>query len=434
VTWSARFRVREWLRGSLWVVPIAGGVIGLVLSELSVIFDRHVSLPSTFTYSTGTAASLLSTVVGAMIALTGFVVTISVLVVQMATGTFSARYMRLWYRDPVLKAVLAWLIGTLTFSYSLLRRNGSGTVPGIGVTLAGIFVSIGLVLFLVFLDRFVHRLRPVAVASVVARAGRRTVRVPTADVSDATLAAIPAQPALTVRAPHAGAIQAYDRAGLLRFAEQRDALLVLPHAVGDYVSTGDRLVEVHGPGASEWPDRELLGLIALGVERTIEQDVAFALRVMVDIANKALSAAVNDPTTAIQVLNQLGDTLLHLGRTPGLNGVQAMGDTGGRLRVVMPAHRFEDLLSLGVTEIRIYGVSAIQVMRRLRSLLEDLRETVLEPYAAAVDAELARLDATVAERWGSGVDGDLAEAPDPQGIGGAPSLRARLRAVRAEAS
>jgi hypothetical protein len=59
---------------------------------------------------------------------------------------------------------------------------------------------------------------------------------------------------------------------------------------------------------------------------------------------------------------------------------------------------------------------------------------VLEPYAAAVDAELARLDATVAERWGSGVDGDLAEAPDPQGIGGAPSLRARLRAVRAEAS
>src|SRR5262249_33854780 len=148
------------------------------------------------------------------------------------------------------------------------------------------------------------------------------------------------------------------------------------------------------------------------------------------IANKALSAAVNDPTTAIQVLNQLGDTLLQLGRTPNLNGVRAMGDAGGRLRVVMPTHRFEDLLSLGVTEIRIYGASSIQVMRRLRSLLEDLRETVIDPYAAAVDAELARLDATVAERWGAGVDGDLAVLPDPQGIGGAPSLRARLRAVR----
>ncbi|HST17447.1 MAG TPA: DUF2254 family protein [Gaiellaceae bacterium] len=322
------------------------------------------------------------------------------------------------------------MIGTLTFAYSLLRRNGSGTVPGVGVTLAGIFVSFGLVLFLVFLDRFVHRLRPVAVASVVARAGRRTARAPAGDVTDATLAAIPSQPAATVRAPRAGAIQAYDRPGPLRYAERRDAVLVLPHAVGDYVSAGDRLIEVHAAGASEWPEREVLGMIALGLERTIEQDVAFALRVMVDIANKALSAAVNDPTTAVQVLNQLGDTLLHLGQTPNLTGVHSSSDGTGRLRVVMPAHRFEDLLSLGVTEIRIYGATSIQVMRRLRALLEDLRETVLEPYAAAVDAELARLDATVDARWGGGVDGDLAEIADPQGIGGAPSLRAGLRAAR----
>src|SRR4051812_11089040 len=71
---------------------------------------------------------MLTTVVGAAVGLTGFVVTVSVLVVQMATGTFSARYMRIWYRDGILKAVLAVLVGTFTFSYSLLRRVG-GTRP-----------------------------------------------------------------------------------------------------------------------------------------------------------------------------------------------------------------------------------------------------------------------------------------------------------------
>jgi uncharacterized membrane protein len=65
---------------------------------------------------------VLAAVVGASVALTGFVVTVSVLIVQMATGTFSARYMRLFYRDAALKAVLAVLVGTMTFSYALLRH------------------------------------------------------------------------------------------------------------------------------------------------------------------------------------------------------------------------------------------------------------------------------------------------------------------------
>ncbi|HEY7399020.1 MAG TPA: DUF2254 family protein, partial [Gaiellaceae bacterium] len=128
MTWSIRFRVRQWLRGSLWVLPVAGAVVGVAFGQLSILLDRHVTLPAGWQYSPGTASTLLSAVVGSMVALIGFVVTISVLVVQMATGTFSARYMRLWYRDRVLKAVLAWLLGTLTFSYALLRRTDTGKV------------------------------------------------------------------------------------------------------------------------------------------------------------------------------------------------------------------------------------------------------------------------------------------------------------------
>ncbi|HEX6762179.1 MAG TPA: DUF2254 domain-containing protein [Gaiellaceae bacterium] len=418
MTWSIRFRMRQWLRGSLWVVPVVGGLLGVLVGALSVVLDRRVTVPASWQYSPGTASTLLSAVVGSMVALIGFVVTISVLVVQMATGTFSARYMRLWYRDRVLKAVLAWLLGTLTFAYWLLRRTDTGNVPNIGVSVVGSFVIVGLTLFLLFLDRFVHRLRPVAVATIVAAAGRSTFERSTATVSDADLAVVGERPALAVPATEAGVIQAVDRDGLVRFADRHDAVLVLPHAVGDFVSRGTTLIQAHGDGLPGPARRDLLGMVALGVERTIEQDAAFAIRIMVDVANKALSAAINDPTTAIQVLNEIGDTLGALGRVPKLTGITAFGGRDGRVRVLMPAHRFEDMLSLGVTEIREYGAASVQVMRRLRALLEDLRESVLDEYAPLVDEQLARLDATVAASWGDRVDHDLARVADRQGIGG----------------
>jgi len=432
VTWSIRFRLRQWLRSSLWVVPLAGALVGLLASAASIELDRHLTLPSSWQYSASTAGTLLSSVAGAMVGLIGFVVTISVLVVQMATGTFSARYMRLWYRDPMLKAVLAWLFGTLTFSYSLLRQNEAGSVPNLGVTLAGLFVAIGVVLFLLFLDRFVHRLRPVAVAALVAAAGRQSGSLPDREISALDLAALGEPPAFVVAVRAHGAIQAVDHAGLVAWAERHDAVLVFLQGVGDFVSAGTPLVEVHAADTPASGEDQLLGMIALGVERTIEQDVAFAIRIMVDIANKALSAAVNDPTTATQVLNHLSDTLHSLGRTRHLDGVTVLADARGQARVLMPAHRFEDLLSLAVTEIREYGARSIQVVRRLRALLEDLRQAVLPEYAGAVEAELARLEATVAESFGDRIDLDLAHVADRQGIGGPPRLHSRVLVREAE--
>ncbi len=109
-----------------------------------------------------------------MVALLGFVVTIGVLVVQQATGTLSPRYMRLWYRDRLQKAVLATFAGTITFAFSLLRRINDDFVPDIGVTVAGIVMAASLGLLLIYLNRFTHNLRPVAVAAIVARPGRRS--------------------------------------------------------------------------------------------------------------------------------------------------------------------------------------------------------------------------------------------------------------------
>ena len=313
MTWATRFRLRESLLESLWVIPLAGAVLGGILGLVVSFADEHIEAPSLWQYSPSTASTVLSSIIGATAALTGFVVTVTVLVVQMATGTFSARILRLWYRDRMLKATLAVLVGTLTFSFSVLRRIEDDFVPVLGVTLSGFLVSLCLLAFIVFFDRYLRRLRPAAVAADVASEARsmfeQTVRF--ADRTDIRwhYGTARADPSLVVRASRGGAIQAVDLDGLVEWARARGAELVLAHLVGDFVHTGGVLARVYGGELGDRAGEELEGMIALGDERTFEQDPAFALRIMVDMANRALSPAVNDPTTATQVLDHIGEVL-----------------------------------------------------------------------------------------------------------------------------
>ena len=99
MTWRTRFRIRQYLKGSVWVVPFIGGVLGSVLGLLEPRLEQAISVPEAWQYSPSTATAVLAAIIGAMAALTGFVVTVTVLVVQMAVTSFSPRYMRLWYRD-----------------------------------------------------------------------------------------------------------------------------------------------------------------------------------------------------------------------------------------------------------------------------------------------------------------------------------------------
>ena len=421
MSWYMAFRLRQFARGSLWLLPLAGGLLGVLLGYAA---DRPVQLPPLWTYSSSTASTVLSAIVGATAALTGFVVTVTVLVVQMATGMLSARSMRLWYRDRVLKMLRALLVGTLTFALALLRRVGNDFVPNLGVEVSGFLVVCSLLLFVIFLDRFLHRLRPVAVAGLVASHGRRSFQ------SDAAaLAAVPEvfsgvfeptgeQPALVIRSAGPGAIQALDVRGLAGWAREHECIIVLCHQVGSFVPAGAKLIEAYGGAAAgARAQGRLRKMIVLGRERTIEQDPAFAVRIIVDIADKALSPAINDPTTAVQALDHLSDLLRLIG-TADFTRSRWRADHATRTGVVIPARGWEDYLTLGVTEIREYGSGAIQVMRRLRAMLEELRDEVRPEHRPAVEEELARLDKTVTRTFADSVDLDRANAADPQGIGG----------------
>ena len=163
--------------------------------------------------------------------------------------------------------------------------------------------------------------------------------------------------------------------GSSTWARAHGAELVLPHPVGDFVQTGDALVRVFGGQFGDRAAEELEGMIALGEERTFDQDPAFALRMMVDIANRALSPAVNDPTTAVQVLDHIGEVLGLIGRTD-LDARTKLAGADRPAAVVMVTRRWEDYVTLGFTEIREFGASSVQIMRRLRAQLEDLLQTV----------------------------------------------------------
>jgi uncharacterized membrane protein len=419
MSWAVLFRTREYLKGSLWYWPVIGAILGPLLAVLTRQADTSVTVPQAWQYAPSTASTVLTTIVGATVGLTGFVVTVTVLAIQMATGTFSARYMRIWYRDPLLKGVLAVLAGTLTFSFSLLRQVGSKQVPNIGVSVAGFLVVLSLVLFLLFFDRFIHRLRPVAVANLVGQLALRVITTVTeaaeADTGSAKTAA--GDPVLMVVSGRAGSIQAVDVRGLVAWASRHDHLLVMQAAVGDFVVTGQQLIGVFGDGAAPVKASRLQAMIAFGAERTVEQDPAFAIRIMADIAVKALSAAINDPTTAVQALDHLGNVLRLLGATP-LHGPLTFRDRQGSPRLLMPGRTWADYLTLAVTEIREYGSSSVQVVRRLRAILEDLQESVLPEHRPAVDAEIAKLDATVATSFAGSIDKGQAQARDRQGIGG----------------
>ncbi|OKK22898.1 hypothetical protein AMK16_01040 [Streptomyces sp. CB00455] len=426
MSWAARFRLRQYVKASLWIMPLIGLLLGAVLAELAAGVHGTGWFPDGWRYSATTASSVLSSVVGSMIALLGFVVTIGVLVIQQATGTLSPRYMRLWYRDRLQKAVLATFTGTFAYAFSLLRRIESDTVPDLGVTLSGVAVSVSLMLLLIYLNRFTHNLRPVAIADLVGRSGEKVLvrgsqqiyRFAAAggDRLPPTSPVHAVRPVRPVRSERGGVIQAFDAAGLIAAAVRYDCVLVLAHQLGDFVPPGTTLLEAHGC-AREPDPRRVSGLVALGTERTIEQDPAFALRILVDIAVRALSPAVNDPTTAVQVLNHI-DTFLHRVGGARLSGRYVLADPQGRPRLVVPGRGWEDYLQVGVTEIREYGATSLQVCRRLRALLEDLLATQSADRRPAVRAELVLLDESVRRAFADPVRRAAAMTADRQGIGG----------------
>jgi uncharacterized membrane protein len=199
-------------------------------------------------------------------------------------------------------------------------------------------------------------------------------------------------------------------------ARRADCLIEMVPQVGEFVTRGDPLFRLYR-GGEAITDRQLRQSVAIGPERTIEQDPEFAFRIVVDIASKALSPAINDPTTAVLALDQIHRML----RTVASRQLDTgrINDGTGQLRLAYRTPDWEDFVSLSVTEIRQFGRESIQIVRRMRAMLENLIKSVPPQRAALLHAELELLSRGVDHDFRDHEDRLRAASADSLGVGGA---------------
>jgi uncharacterized membrane protein len=278
-------------------------------------------------------------------------------------------------------------------------------------------------IFFYLIDHLGKALRPSGALRSIAWLGRRVVEsvYPQRPVHSSEGKAqhvtevLDEKPTATIFNREDGVVLAFDEAGLLSLAQRADCVIEMVPQVGDYVAFGDPLFRVFRGGAKIAPE-SLCQSVAVGQERTPAQDPTFAFRIMVDIANKALSPAINDPTTAVLVLDQIH----HLLRTVSDRYLDTgyVRDAAGRLRLVYRTPDWEDFVKLAVTEIRHFGGESIQITRRLRAMLESLIQTLPETRAVCLRRELALLHRSAERFFADPEDRALAEIGDFQGVGG----------------
>jgi uncharacterized membrane protein len=420
MTWLQRYRVRTYIEHSIWVLPVVGMLAAMTSVRLLHWIEQEMGWEADI--HPDTVRAVLSTMASSMFTFVVFVSSALLVAVQLASAQLTPRIIGLVFKDPVHRLALTLFVFTFTFSLGTLIRITS-SVPSLTVHVAAYGCVLSLAVFLFMIDHVGKALRPSGALGAVAREGRKVIE----RVYPDRLAELPAAGAAAgdnvpgaefaakIASPKVGVVLAFDQEGLLSLAQRSDCVIEMVPQVGDHVAAGDALFRIF-PATATIPAAALCGSVAVGQERTLEQDPTFAFRIMVDIASKGLSPAINDPTTAVLALDEIHH-LLHLVGQRRLDTGRVL-DAAGRLRLVYRTPDWRDFVSLAVTEIRQFGGESIQVARRLRAMLEKLIQTLPEPRAALLRQELTLLQRSTRRSFSEPEDRALADEGDFQGVGG----------------
>jgi uncharacterized membrane protein len=409
----------HYLKTSLWVVPLLCMVGGAATSFICTTLDDGTLVPQSVSGHPSAAMQILYLIAFSMLTLTGLVLSLLVVAVQLAMGTFSPRIVRQILQDRPSQLAIGLFVGTFTHALLSMRKVESlaegGRVPGLAV-----IVAIGLVLSCIatvvwYLNHITQSLRTAALVGWVARDTMTTLDHVYAD---------PGAPVETrddlLMSRHAGVLFEVGYSRLVEQARAADCRLELLWAVGDFVPRGAPLVRVVGDPTGLSPKR-VVAAIALGPERTLNQDVAYGMRMLVDIAERSLaSGPFADPTTAVQAVDRLHDLLRQLVRRPLHTGLHH--DRQGVLRVTAPTATWDAFVHIATDEIIRVGSPSPQVSRRLVAALEDLLAMAPEDRRPVLRSQLELLSALADEATPGAVDAATATTPDPSGIGSAEGL------------
>ncbi|MFJ9624251.1 DUF2254 domain-containing protein [Streptomyces sp. NPDC101181] len=420
--------LREHLRDTFWFAPTAGFVsvfvLWLIASEVDdqvvSLFQRegaYDELAGLMSFSQDTK-TIVTTISSAMMTFIGVVFSISMVAVQMASGQLTPRVVRIFVRSRISKLTLTVFLATFLFSLLVLSSYEGETdprrvtsVPLLQSLLILLLVAASLLLFVMYVS---STLRLMQVGPVVDRIARDSFRVlgrmpwgPEGDDDPG-----PETARVMYEGP-AGVLRDVNTARLVRAARRQGVVLRLIPRIGDFVVAGTPMFAVHGGDAP--PRHRLRSAVSVSVERTLHQDLAFGLRQLTDIALRALSTSVNDPTTAVQCLDRIVQFLAVVVRLP--LGTVHHRDRAGRVRLVQEGPGWADLVDLGFEEIRWCVAGSPQVTRRLMAGLDDLLLLAPAGRRQPLLRHRALLVQTVERAVPVPADRTFALLPDRQGIG-----------------
>ncbi len=427
--------VVEYLRGSLWFGPTVAVVVAVVLGVvLTGVRPSEGSLLESLTFSGSAegAGGILRVIATSVITINTLVFSLTVLTLQLASQQFSPRLLRTFLREGRNQVVLGVFLATFVYALVVLRAVRSGPspnedVPRLAVTVAFLFLLATIVAFVTFIDHIAQSLRIDTLIRQVEKDTRSVIDAqhpePRRPGGEPPVSAPPAD-AVPVPARRSGFVTAVATKSLERLALRHDVVLALAPKVGERVVEGSPLVLAwRGREGDGLPEAESLAkgvhdAVTISFERTMQQDIAYGLRQLVDVAVKALSPGVNDPTTAVHALGHLTSILCVLVGRDLSPLIQSDGD--GVTRVVVPTRGLKDYLDLACRQIRVYGardpVVAVELLHLLRDVgrcatrHEDcraVRDQALMVVAAAEREIVETHDMDAVRRAAAAVDGAL---------------------------
>lgn len=433
--WNRWYSLKSYLRSSLWTVPVIAVVIYAVVKPVTEVVGRWMISEGTLDPKTGFlglsmtgARSLLGDIVSADMAFLVFTFGSLLVAIQVAGGQYTPRIIATTLlRDNTIRSISGLFVFTLLFADRTQSWMGESEVHQLQVFITALFGFASVVAFLFLIDYAAKFLRPV---SLVARVGEQGITaIEHVYPAPATGVASPTEHDKRRGAPDRIVLQrgksrivlAVNLERLVARARRADVVIEFVPQVGDFVAMDEPLFHLYGnSGAID--EIRLRTLVAFGTERTMEQDPMFAFRILVDIALKALSAAINDPTTAVLAIDQLHRLLRMVGKR-SLH-TEEIVDGSGRVRVILRTPNWEDFVHISFREIRQCGAGSIQIARRMRAAIENLIQSLPEHRHDALRAELALLDRAITSKHPFPEDLALARIPDSQGLGGSAASTA----------
>lgn len=418
MTWLQRYRISNYIRNSIWILPSFGMLVAM--ATVRILNGIEVEMGWKAEFDPSTSMTVMGTLAASMFTLIVFVCSALLISVQLASASLTPRFISLVFRNPSIKLSLTLFVFTFTLTLAALLRIKS-TVPMLTAYIACYCCVLSLGVFIYLVDEVGRALRPSGALTLVARLGRDVIK----NVYPRLLSGSPDQvpelsslidglPKLTILNPREGVVLAFDIKGLVSLAQRTDCVIEMVPQVGDLVAAEQPLFRIFGEG--EMPQAaSLYQSVAVGPERTLQQDPGFAFRILVDIASKGLSPAINDPTTAVQALDQIQYLLRHLGSRRLDEGLRV--DDKGSVRLIYRTPDWEDFVGLAATEVRHFGGTSIQIARRLRAMLETLIQTLPEKRAAALQQELSLLERSSRRFFPDIEDQAMADVSDLQGVG-----------------